>query len=88
MELTDECFFRNHLMHQGERYTVTEYLNRPRIQAAKNLLTSTDKLSLDVISAQVGIPDEKYFVRLFKRCEGVTATAYREAFSRKLRCRI
>lgn len=133
LELTNECFFRHHLMRQGEQvpqamadlmewlqlnydtplsvagiaekfgyhpsyltalfkrcsgYTVTEYLNRQRIQVAKNLLTSTGRLSLAEISAQVGIPDEKYFMRLFKRYEGVTATAYREAFSRKLRNRI
>jgi YesN/AraC family two-component response regulator len=50
---------------------------------AKNLLTSTPKLTLAEIGTQVGIGDEKYFMRLFKRYEGVTATAYREAFSRK-----
>ena len=128
LELTNECFFRHHLMQQGEkvplgiadlmewlqlnfdtplsvagiaekfgyhpsyltsvfkRYsgcTITEYLNRQRIRVAKNLLTSTPKLTLAEIGAQVGIGDEKYFMRLFKRYEGVTATAYREAFSRK-----
>ena len=63
--------------------TITEYLNRQRIRVAKNLLTSTPKLTLAEIGTQVGIGDEKYFMRLFKRYEGVTATAYREAFSRK-----
>lgn len=62
--------------------TVTEYLNRQRIRAAKNLLTSVQKSSLAEICAQVGISDEKYFMRLFKRYEGVTPTAYRRAFSR------
>ena len=50
---------------------------------AKDLLTSAHRLSLSEISEKVGIGDEKYFMRLFKRYEGVTATAYREAFSRK-----
>lgn len=128
LELTNECFFRHHLMQQGEkvplgiadlmewlelnfdtplsvagiaekfgyhpayltsvfkRYsgcTITEYLNRQRIRVAKNLLTATPKLTLSEIGSQVGIGDEKYFMRLFKRYEGVTATAYREAFFRK-----
>lgn len=69
-------------------YTVTEYLNRQRIRVAKNLLVSTPKLTLSEISEQVGIGDEKYFMRLFKRYEGITPTAYREAFARRKRNRI
>lgn len=69
-------------------YTITEYLNRQRIRVAKNLLTSTPKLTLAEISEQVGIGDEKYFMRLFKRYEGITATAYREAFAGKKKNRI
>lgn len=128
LELTNECFFRHHLMQQDKkiplgiadlmewmqlnydttlsvneiakkfgyhpsylssvfkRYsgcTITEYLNRQRILVAKNYLTTMPALSLAEISEQVGIADEKYFMRLFKRCEGITATAYREAFSQK-----
>lgn len=133
LELTNECFFRHHLLQQDEKiplgiadlmewlqlnydtslsvsdiaekfgyhpsyltslfkrccgYTITEYLNRQRIRVAKNLLASTPKLTLAEISEQVGIGDEKYFMRLFKRYEGVTATAYREAFAQKKRNRI
>lgn len=128
LELTNECFFRHHLMQQSakiplgiadlmewlqlnydtplsvagiaekfgyhpsymtsvfKRYsgcTVTEYLNRQRIRVAKDLLTSTPRLSLGEIGEQVGIGDSKYFMRLFKRYEGITPTAYREAFSQK-----
>ncbi len=69
-------------------YTITEYLNRQRIRVAKNLLVSTPRLTLSEVSEQVGIGDEKYFMRLFKRYEGITATAYREAFARKKKNRI
>ncbi len=69
-------------------YTITEYLNRQRIRVAKNLLVSTPKLTLAQVSEQVGIEDEKYFMRLFKRYEGVTATAYREAFAGKEKNRL
>ncbi|MDE7223264.1 MAG: AraC family transcriptional regulator [Acetatifactor sp.] len=133
LELTNECFFRHHLLQQDEQipleiadlmewlqlnydtsisvagiaekfgyhpsyltslfkrysgYTITEYLNRQRIRVAKNLLASAPKLTLAEISEQVGIGDEKYFMRLFKRYEGITATAYREAFARKKKNRI
>ncbi|MCI8288003.1 MAG: AraC family transcriptional regulator [Lachnospiraceae bacterium] len=133
LELTNECFFRRHLMQQKESiplniadlmewlqlnydttlsvagiaekfgyhpsyltsvfkrysgYTITEYLNRQRIRVAKNLLISMPGLSLAEISEQIGISDEKYFMRLFKRYEGVTAAAYRKAFPEKRKNRI
>ncbi len=69
-------------------YTITEYLNRQRVRVAKNLLASTPNLTLAEISEQVGIGDEKYFMRLFKRYEGITATAYRKAFAQKEKNRI
>ncbi len=68
--------------------TITEYLNRQRIRVAKNFLTSEPKLTLAEISEQVGIGDEKYFMRLFKRYEGITATSYRKAFFQKKKNRI
>lgn len=128
LELTNECFFRQHLLLQDQKiplgiadlmewlqlnydtalsvngiaekfgyhpsylsavfkrysgYPVTEYLNRQRVRVAKNLLTTMPDLSLSEISEQVGISDEKYFMRLFKRYEGITATAYRNAFYEK-----
>jgi len=76
------------LFKRGSGYTVTEYLNRQRVHVAKNLLTSTPKLTLAEISEQVGIGDEKYFMRLFKRYEGITATAYRKAFAQKEKNRV
>ncbi len=61
-------------------YTITQYLNRQRIQVAKRFLTTMPQLPLSEISALVGIPDEKYFMRLFKHYEGVTGTMYRNTF--------
>lgn len=63
--------------------TVTEYINRQRIHASLNLLVSTPRISLEEISEQVGFSDAKYFMRLFKRYEGVTPTNYRKTFSEK-----
>ncbi len=69
-------------------FPITEYLNRQRIRVAKNLLTTMPDLTLSEISEQVGIADEKYFMRLFKRYEGITAAAYREVFCEKAKNRI
>lgn len=133
LELTNECFFHNHLLRHGTKlplaisvvmewlqlnydtalsvagiahkfgyhpsylaslfkhysgYTITEYRNRQRIHVAKNFLTSTPKLTVAEISRHVGIEDVKYFMRLFKRYEGITATAYRKAFAQKNKNRI
>ncbi len=63
--------------------TVTEYINRQRIQASLNLLVITPRISLEEISEQVGFSDVKYFMRLFKRYEGVTPTNYRKTFSER-----
>lgn len=68
--------------------TITEYRNRQRIRVSENLLTATPKLSLSAISEQVGISDEKYFMRLFRRFKGITPSAYREAFNEKKKNRI
>ena len=64
-------------------YTLIEYINIQRIKAAQNLLTTTPKLPIEKISEMVGYRDEKYFMKLFKRYEGVTPTGYRKAFYQK-----
>ncbi|MCD7736856.1 MAG: AraC family transcriptional regulator [Lachnospiraceae bacterium] len=57
--------------------SLTEYVNRSRIQYAQRLLVSTT-LPLKTIAQQCGIPDIYYFSRLFKRITGTTPKAYRE----------
>lgn len=57
---------------------VIDYITRVRIDRAKSLLRGTDLKSAD-ISLKVGIPDSKYFSKLFKKMTGVTPSEYREA---------
>lgn len=57
--------------------TVTEYVIELRIQTAKKLLR-TDKLSVREVGEKVGIPEEAYFCRIFKRREGCTPLQYRK----------
>lgn len=72
--------------HTGQ--TITEYLNRQRIRASENLLIQTPHVTIREISDQVGISDEKYFMRLFKRYKGVTPSNYRNTFSKKNKNRV
>lgn len=60
-------------------YPLLNYINRTRITISKNLLTNRE-LSIWKIAAMCGFEDEKYFMKLFKKCEGLTPTQYRDAF--------
>jgi two-component system response regulator YesN len=51
--------------------TVTEYINRTRIEKAKELLTFTSLLSYEVSEA-VGFNDYTYFSSVFKKITGVS----------------
>lgn len=57
------------------------YLNQRRIQAAKNLLTTTDDKILD-ISERTGFGNPNLFIRSFKKETGVTPQVYRIQNSR------
>lgn len=55
-----------------------EYIAKRRIQAAKEMLTETNK-TIEDISFETGFCSESYFCKLFKRYEGITPTAFRNA---------
>lgn len=57
--------------------TLTEYVNKKRMEQAASLLSKTDKL-INAISYECGIQDTNYFIKLFKRYTGLTPTQYRE----------
>lgn len=56
--------------------TLTEYVNRSRIELSKRLLTGTDQ-PIKSIATQAGIPDIQYFTRMFKRITGISPKVYR-----------
>lgn len=62
--------------------TINEYITGCRIDKAKELLC-TSQLSIREISEKVGLTEEAYFCRLFKRKVGCTPMQYRNA---KYRC--
>jgi signal transduction histidine kinase/AraC-like DNA-binding protein/ABC-type sugar transport system substrate-binding protein len=57
--------------------TPITYLNRYRVNQARQLLTDTDQ-SVTEIALQVGFSDSSYFSRVFRREVGLSPEAYRQ----------
>ncbi len=64
-------------------YPVLSYINRTRINAAKNLLGAS-MIPVAQVAESCGFTDEKHFLKLFKRLERLTPTQYRKAFYQKM----
>lgn len=67
-------FFKQHT-----GINLQEYIHRQKLLKAKELL-SRSNLTVQQIAHDVGIPDEKYFMKLFKNYEGMTPTDFRRAY--------
>ena len=66
----------SHLFSEQLNTTFTKYLNSYRIQKSKELLEDT-RLRVYDVASMVGIEDYRYFVKVFKKSEGVTPSEYR-----------
>ena len=58
-------------------YPLIIYINRTRIEAAKNLLLNSDA-TIQNIARMCGFENEKYFFRVFKKIEGISPSKYRK----------
>lgn len=63
--------------------TLTEYVNRKRVEHALLLLNSTD-MQIQTIAQYCGITDVNYFTKTFKKIVGRTPKEYREMISSHL----
>lgn len=61
-------------------YTLTEYVNRKRMEHAIFLLNSTN-MQVQMIAQYCGIPDVNYFTKTFKKLVGKTPKEYRDDIS-------
>jgi len=61
-------------------FTPNEYVIKTRINRAKELLRTTDAAVYE-IAAAVGIRNPSHFINLFRKTEGYTPQAYRNAWS-------
>ena len=57
--------------------TLTEYVNKKRIEQALLLLNSTD-MQIQMVAANCGITDVNYFTKTFKKMVGKTPKEYRD----------
>ena len=67
----------SHLFKESTGLSPHRYLLEIRIQRAQILLEETD-LSIAQICAEIGITDQNYFSRIFKKMIGCSPTAYRK----------
>ena len=56
---------------------ISDYIREKRLSLAKKLLLSSDK-SVSEIAEDIGMKNTNYFIRIFKRQEGITPLKYRE----------
>ena len=62
--------------------TISQEIERFRMEAAKSLLVETDD-TVESIGAIVGYKDDKYFMKVFKRSTGISPTRYRRTFHQR-----
>jgi YesN/AraC family two-component response regulator len=67
--------YLNRLFVKITGYTILNYLNVLRINKAKEFIRTT-KMKFNQISYLVGIEDQYYFSKLFKKISGMTPTKY------------
>lgn len=68
-------FFRQFKIHFG--ITPTDYINRERIQRAKQVLAQPSKSVTDA-SYSAGFNNLNYFIKVFKKMEGLTPSFYKK----------
>jgi YesN/AraC family two-component response regulator len=72
----------SHLFKKQMGIGIVDYINRFRIEKAKELLIDP-RLKLNDIAEILGYANDAAFIRVFKKYEGVTPGRYREVLSIK-----
>jgi two-component system, response regulator YesN len=67
----------SHLFKKEFGVSFIEYLNKVRINEAKNLIKTTNLLAYE-IAEKVGFQDYKYFTQVFKKLEGFSPSKLRK----------
>ncbi|WP_408011803.1 helix-turn-helix domain-containing protein [Pseudalkalibacillus sp. A8] len=73
--------YLSHIFKQKIGINIQEYIHILKVSKAKDLLSSTN-LGIKEIAYTIGISDEKYFMKLFKKYEKLTPTEFRKAYYR------
>lgn len=75
--------YLSNLFKKETGYTLTNYVNKKRMEHAAFLL-STTALPISSIAQQCGILDDNYFTKLFKRQYQLTPSQYRDVISHEV----
>lgn len=70
--------YLSNLFHKETGYTLTNYVNKKRMEYAAWLLSST-QLPISTIAQHCGILDDNYFTKLFKKQYDTTPTQFRNS---------
>ncbi|MEG0874102.1 MAG: helix-turn-helix domain-containing protein [Clostridiales bacterium] len=68
--------YLSNLIKKQTGQTYSDHLNKVRIEASKQYLR--DDMPLAQIASSVGFNDQSYFIKMFKRCEGVSPSKWKE----------
>ena len=71
--------YLNKAVHQQTGKTASQWIDISRVNRAKNLLQDKSIPIIDVATA-VGLDDQSYFSRFFKKMTGTTPSEYRKLF--------
>lgn len=72
-------FYFSNIFKKEKNINFTSYLNKVRIEKAKQLLKNPQK-TVSQIFDQVGFNDQQYFSKTFKKYTGMTVTEYRNKY--------
>ena len=73
--------YLSNLFKKETGYTLTNYVNKKRMEHAAFLLATTTQ-SISSIAQQCGILDDNYFTKLFKRQYHITPSLYRDTIGK------
>ena len=76
-KLNVNASYLSSLFHREYGCTMTEFINKQRIDRSVALLRLTTK-PVQEIAVECGIQDVNYFIKLFKKQTGFTPSRYRE----------
>lgn len=70
------------MFKRSTNFSLVIYINKTRIDISKSLIANYD-ISIKEAAYSCGFPDEKYFMKTFKKFEDMTPSQYKKAFNRK-----
>lgn len=75
--ISSSYFSRLFVKETGEKFSI--YLRKLKIKWAKSLLEETD-MNINEISEELGFSETGYFIKIFKKYEGLTPAVYRKYY--------